>query len=462
MNKWMDDFKKEVKTSTDRMEMRADVRRAPINSRNDVKDKKRSFVIPRWSMALGAVAACVVIVAIVLAVILPGSGIIPPSGPSGSLSPSTGTSLRACVVETNPSVMFLADDDLTVTEVKRLNSDAEMLFSDDNSVSLVGKSLEEALSDYAELLAKTGFIDVDSKDNAIRISGYGIESGSISSLKNSMLDTLSTHGIFSVVLAGEVDLSTLTELIGLSSDTDNVEKVVKDLIPSYDERIVDSSSENFEELLSRYETLAYEEVMTEIRLNADRLISQGVILSELAGYNATILISTDNPVLFGRYWDVKDKELPEGGPCAVAVKLMEDKLKEFEEKFGYAIESQAQLNELTEAYNEMKLEALTEALTNLSIEFVRANKELLTRLMKLAGCDTTAFDALLDLPSDVDEYLEKTLDSYKKEFAARTEMYSEAFSAERKEISSSDYEEYISDIVEEYGSLEAYWTAIKK
>lgn len=468
MNKWIDDYKKEVRNATDRMEMRSDVRRTPING-NNVKDKKKPFALPKWSAAIGAVAACIVIVAIVLAVVLPGGNVVtPPNGgqssgsattPSGA-NPSVTTVFRACVVETNPSVMFVVDDNLVVTDVKRLNSDAEMLFSDSLLSSAIGSSLDDTLSDYAELLAKTGFIDIDSKNNAIRISGYGIED-KISSVKDKVRDTLSSKGIFSVVLAEEVDLTTLKDIVGLTSSEENIESAIESMKSGYEERITESSS-TLEELISGYEQRAYEEVLTSIRLNADRLISQGLILSELNRLNATIMISSGNPGLFKwRYWDVKDKDLDPTSDCANVVKQMENELKEFEEKFGYAIESQAQLNELTDAYSELKYEALIEALNNLSLEFVRANREILSRLMKFAGCDTTAFDALLDLPETLDDYLEKTALSYKKELDSRLDTYKDAFGAEREALTSSDYDRYVSDIVEKYGSLEAYWSAIK-
>ena len=463
MNKWMDDYKKEVRNATDRMEMRSEVRRTPING-NNVKDKKKPFALPKWSAAIGAVAACIVIVAIVLAVVLPGGNVVtPPNGgqssgsattPSGS-NPSVTTVFRACVVETNPSVMFVVDDNLVVTDVKRLNSDAEMLFSDSLLSSAIGSSLDDTLSDYAELLAKTGFIDIDSKNNAIRISGYGIED-KISSVKDKVRDTLSSKGIFSVVLAEEVDLTTLKDIIGLTSSEENIESAIESMKSGYEERITESSS-TLEELISGYEQRAYEEVLNSIRLNADRLISQGLILSKLNGLNATILISSG----LGRYWDVKDKDLDPSSDCANVVKQMENKLKEFKDKFGYAIESQERLNELTDAYSELKYEALIEALNNLSLEFVRANREILSRLMKFAGCDTTAFDALIDLPETLDDYLEKTALSYKKELDSRLDAYKDAFDTEREALNSSDYDRYVSDIVDKYGSLEAYWSALK-
>lgn len=463
MNKWMDDYRQEVRNATDRMEMRSDVRRAPIKTSD--KKSKKSFTLPKWSMPIGAVAACIVIVAIVLAVVLPGDVVTPPDGGSGSTpsGPAVTTAFKACVVETNPSVMFLLDDDLLVTDVKRLNSDAELLFSSDELSTVIGSTLESALALYTELLAKTGFIDVNSKDNAIRISGYGIENN-IESARDKVRSTLSDKGIFSVVLTDDVDLTGLKSLLGLTSDEedeDALSSVIESMKSDYDERVVESSSDSVEDLIAGYEERAYEGIMTSIRLNADRLISQGLILSELNGFNATIMISNGSPTLFGRYWDVKDKDIDPESDCAKIVGQMESRLNEFEEKFGYAIESQEHLNELTAAYAELKYDALVEALTNLSMEFVRVNKEILSRLMKLAGCDTTAFDALIDLPEDLDDYLDKISASYNQELSSRLEAYGKTFDEDREAISSSDYEQYLADIVDKYGSLEAYWTAIK-
>ena len=70
-------------------------------------------------------------------------------------------------LEVNPRVEFLCDSHFKVVSFKPLNEDAEILLCD---VEYKGMDIEDASKDYLELCAKTGFIDVDSDNNAVNIT----------------------------------------------------------------------------------------------------------------------------------------------------------------------------------------------------------------------------------------------------------------------------------------------------
>jgi len=70
-------------------------------------------------------------------------------------------------LEVNPKVEFLCDNRFKVVSYRPLNNEAKIILSD---VDYIGMSMEDASVDFLDLCAKTGYIDVDGKDNAVNIT----------------------------------------------------------------------------------------------------------------------------------------------------------------------------------------------------------------------------------------------------------------------------------------------------
>ena len=74
---------------------------------------------------------------------------------------------RYVCVEVNPRVEFLTDKNREVKSVKPINEEAKTLLIDE---TFVGLSIEEATTKFVDLCARAGYIDINGKDNAVKIS----------------------------------------------------------------------------------------------------------------------------------------------------------------------------------------------------------------------------------------------------------------------------------------------------
>lgn len=105
----------------------------------------------RFTVAVSAIAA-VLVIAIVLAVVVPPLfKTVPEQGEAGYL-----------LMNINPDVEILFDEDGKVTSVKSGNADADVLLADESfRSSLVGESVDTAAAAVAERALEMGYIDGD-------------------------------------------------------------------------------------------------------------------------------------------------------------------------------------------------------------------------------------------------------------------------------------------------------------
>lgn len=83
-------------------------------------------------------------------------------------------------------------------------------------------------------------------------------------------------------------------------------------------------------------------------------------------------------------------------------------------------------------------------------------------IMEALGMDVTELRKLLTLPATLAEYAQK-MDAYLlQQFTDLEKKYGEIYGKVRENISDTDYQTYVQGIVDEYGSLSAYWETLKK
>lgn len=458
MKSWIDDFKKEVDDKTKNIPLRKEVFdknvtsddfSIPLNENDFSKKKPFKFNYKFF----GAIAAAIVLFGVLAAIVAVNFG-----------NPSVND-FYACVVEINPSVLFITDEDGVVKEVKSLNEDGDVIISDENNLSLLlGKDLKTALAIYADVAAKAGFIKVNEKNNAVKLSGYGMEAGYLKEVENSLRSSLSKNGIYSVVLSNIVEFSELKDLAGVKECEENkIEEVFSNLPSIFAQRGI--LEKTVDELQSLYkETViaanGYDLILKELKTNLTKLVRNADILLNIATNNLAITLHADNPqILFKDYWSVKNKGGTFEGDFLTLMNETEDLITAYEEEFGVKIESFSQFAEILADYSALsdKYGSVTGAIASVSKEDFYDNYELFVKILKNAGCNVEIFETAFSLPQTADEFIEGQKELLLKDLQLKIAENDQVYSAPRNEINESEYQEYINDILASYGDLENFW-----
>ena len=113
------------------------------------------------------------------------------------LIPNNNNNYTALLLEINPKVIFTLDDENIVTNVVSVNSDADVILSDDNRLEeMINKKAEDALVIFTEYAYKMGYLNDDS--NTIKLSSCGNENIS-NVVVNNIEQFLSNNHLFTVV-----------------------------------------------------------------------------------------------------------------------------------------------------------------------------------------------------------------------------------------------------------------------
>lgn len=108
-------------------------------------------------------------------------------------------------IEINPRVEFLTNRDKEVTSFKPLNEEAKTLLIDEE---IVGLPVTEATVKFVDLCARAGYIDVNGKDNAVKISVLsGLNQALEVKLYRAVSKYFTNNEIFGAVFDGSKDLN---------------------------------------------------------------------------------------------------------------------------------------------------------------------------------------------------------------------------------------------------------------
>jgi len=119
---------------------------------------------------------------------------------SACSSEEDGTNYLA--VDINPSIEFVVDEDGTVESYTLLNEDAEIVAAD---LDFEGMAYEDALDLYLESAVETGYLDVNSEDNAIFITAEGEDEAFKENVNEHVKNHLEERGIGAAVMGGGID-----------------------------------------------------------------------------------------------------------------------------------------------------------------------------------------------------------------------------------------------------------------
>lgn len=372
-------------------------------------------------------------------------------------------------LEINPAVAMSADENGIVTGVIASNADADTILSDENARDQIkGKSIGEAVTYYADCAAKLGYIDLEQKGSAVRISGLGDEE-LLGKAQTALERYFTDKGLFVIVVAESVNKDEFSLRSGISAQlsAEDTAKLIKDGAVLFSERKAEDLS--LQDLQSLYNELVVENKLygyvTEcLSDNMERIIRNAEDIQNLSQLYLSILNHEDNPMkVLGDYWTVKKlygNTL--GGEFGGLISEMETALETYKANYGVEITGVAQLTEATNSYLKIPANTLAAILKIFSFDKFKELSSDIMEILEITGLITDDFSDYLRAPQSLAEYVEKTTAIIKSEYKSRLEKYENIYNKNRPPVEKSDYENYVDSIVEQYGTLKAYWQSVKK
>ncbi|MBQ3115510.1 MAG: hypothetical protein IJC07_00605 [Clostridia bacterium] len=284
----------------------------------------------------------------------------------------------AFVVEINPAVVFVLNEEGEVSSLVAINSDADVIVSlDETKEDVIGKSAPDALKNYVDLVMQYGFIDKES-GATVRIStdDKGLD---LDGFCNAIEDFLCEKGIMNVVFGKNLSTDEFCDLIGVEKGdgTSIVQKIAK--MPTlYAEKI--AKEQDVEVLREEY--------------------FQTMIKSVVAEY--VISIIDRDPILQEIFETVSFEDINE-----------ENYIEAFDDIFQF-------MNSI------------------INLEWLLP---------------------MLELPENAEEYVKMTSNSMPFRQSYLKEKNKEEYESQKTPVSKESVNQYLSEILSQYGSLDNYWNS---
>ena len=472
MKSWKNRWKSELNTALPPLS--EDVKNAPIPKAENVDGKEKksfdSFLSrladwwktlfvnrPRAVACVAACLACVMLLCVVLPVALH--------------KPSDGVA-EVIAVEINPKALFSVDKKGKITAVIAGNTDADVILADERRTQEIeGKSVEEGVKIFVDYAARLGYLDLTADPSApevMRISAC-TEKGRLSSVQKTLGAYFREKGAYVAVAEDYTTAEELSGRMGLEtvSDVSSLLTAMGNLPGLYSQRIAEGK--DVTELQTIYrESVPLEDVRDDFKKALEenvRKIEQNMAdLEALAEQNQVIYRHKDNPIwLIGAdYWTLQycHKESEYTDVFRAEIEKMDALLAEYEETYGVKINSYVDLDEAIEDCELLPLDTLTEILLNFTLDvFTRYFSELVG-LLENIGLDMSGITAIYELPNTAAEYVNKTQAFVKSRYETLTQANKERYEEVRAAITQSDYDRCLADVLENYGSLSAYWESL--
>lgn len=425
-------------------------------------EQKRLPPSKRWWIL--APVTAVIIIAIVLTVVFVGVD-------SGTDTPAMPIMLT---VEINPSASFITDEDGVIQNVIALNSDADVVLSAETLSAIEGKPIADGVKVFVDKARELGYIDSD-EGGALRMSFCeGADDQTVSAVKGAVEEYAKSNGVFIAVLGEIVDEDTfaersgLTELIG--KDIEECLSYLQNMQESYSARLAETTditelSALYEDVLSDY-TRAFDGVLTALNDGAQKISSYALDLLDISYASLTILNHSQNPGTFIHYdyWTIKERypdysKLDED--LASLMEEMDGRLDAYNLKYGKDILSLTDLTSLYDKYKNVSYQDVIDLIDRVSEGITLKDLAWLSEYADALGVEIGELRDVIDIPSNAEEYIEKVGKLINMELSERIAENAEAYHAERNALTSDEYAEEYSRILETYGSLLEYWNSQK-
>lgn len=451
-NKWLDELE------TVMPDLEQDVIDAPIMV-GEIR-QKRSFV--KWTYAV-AVSVFTVLIAVVLSIYFATKNV--------GENPPVASSGYVAVLEVNPKVMFTISADGKVVTVTALNSDADVVLSNPERLAeMTEKPLSESINAFLDYSSKLGFIDVNGQD-AIKLSHTATPEkidGVIKSVENFFKES----GVFTVVVSSQNTLEQISSKYGFGNpqSIDTFIDQIKTSPMLFSERqIVDMTLEEIQKIYQ--DTVILGDMQDYVQKQLSYGIKSGEAIVEIYELNSQIESHPDNPLKFLElsglvcgYWAVTSYPQMSARfteEFAALIDLMTDKLENFKREYGVELD----LTSLTFSYHlyisigESELFELENLLNSFTDEsYINA----LPMIKGFLSNGKVSFGDFEVLPLNEEEFVQKTQSYLNGMFDAYAESNKTAYETAREPISNDSYQDFVSDIIQNYGSLENYWNSLQE
>lgn len=441
------------------------VRKAPVLKTEEKREKSAHKIDVRpvkrniRPYIYGAVAA-VLVIAIALAVIIPGV-----FGGGEDVTPTYSAGYLR--MDINPSVEIVYDSNNKVTAVKSANSDADVLLSDELRAQLKGMPVDQAAATIADEAGKLGYIEPEEQD-ALKITvvaGTDKQSEEVASKATAAIEnTFMERGIFVAVLAVKENADWLAEQYGtVSGDLKQAVNGVAEKADNYFQQLAEKNQNGLEALRQYYEKEVFEYLKDLLEAECAKISRTRVILHEIKSINDDISEYTGLG-WFGGYWETVNDEKWQSDPAMVEkFERMESALKKLYDlrEDDITFSSSMGLDTVVCLYDEFVNEDWISGLGNATLDELKSKLDDIVNALESLNVQITSAirDAVAFVPSTVEDFLDGTENVINGMRAELSDIYYEYYSEDREEYSREDYDDFYLSIVNEYGSLEAYWNS---
>lgn len=443
--------------------LRREVLNAPVQSVKEEENPRAKKISPlkkRLFFGSGFVAAALAIVFTVL-------------GVTGVFAPPAAPKLAGGVytLEINPAVVFVTAENGKVLSVKSLNEDADVVLSDEKTRDkLINAPINEAVVAYTDAVVKAGYIDITKRENAVKLSYVEwVDEDRLNSVTESLQDYFKQKGVYAAIVEKFLTKRELCEKVGVAvtNKTDELLDELEGLSAFFADRSVkNASTEELQNLYNEYivgkSTLEY--VKKELISRVSDIAEGALLLKEIGVCNAKIFTSIYNPGLIINYdyWRIKSTpNLTYNEEFAALIKEMDGLIDEYEQKFGKKIATSDEYNAVRDAFSAFQDVNIKDFLTSLTVADFRSSLGEYITVLKNIGYDTSALETIINAPQTAEEYFGQLRVITRQTLLSREKGFENVYSAPREQISATDYDDYISEIIAKYGSLENFWENLK-
>ncbi len=440
-----------------------EVLNAPVQSVKEEEKPRAKKISPlkkRLFFGSGFAAAALAIVFTVLGVI-------------GVFAPPAAPKLAGGVytLELNPAVVFVTAENGKVLSVKSLNEDADVVLSDEKTRDkLINTPISEAVVAYTDAVIKAGYIDITKRENAVKLSyADWVDEDRLNSVTESLQDYFKQKGVYAAIAEKFLTKRELCEKVGVAvtNKTDELLDELEGLSAFFADRSVkNASTEELQNLYNEYivgkSTLEY--VKKELISRISDIAEGTLLLKEIGVCNAKIFTSIYNPGFIIRYdyWGIKNTpNLTYNEEFAALIKEMDGLIDEYEQKFGKKIATTDEYDAVRDAFSAFQDVNIKDFLTSLTVADFRSSLGKYITVLKNIGYDTSALETIINAPQTAEEYIGQLRVITRQTLLSREKGFENVYSAPREQISATDYDDYISEIIAKYGSLENFWENLK-
>jgi hypothetical protein len=363
-------------------------------------------------------------------------------------------------VEVNPRVAFLTNSNGKVTSVIAANSDADVILAEEGFTDrVIGADVTVAVNTFVSETARLGYLDING--GAVRISSDGESTDALAAIGSSLSHHLCEEGILAAVLESTLDSDAMTSLAGFTDGSADLISAIKATSTLFSER--DITMLGGDELAEKYRTEILDKDLKSViedRLTSytEHLTAASLALDELCEINREISLHPDNPLRLLDYFALTSAGAEPDGDLGELMQRMSDALDAFSRDYGTTIESYTDLV-VTSARYAIFADGTLEGIFTGDIF---SDADSLLGILTNLGEDVTSLETLLKLPDTAEAYITGYHALLSDKRATRVEKFEKIYNENRPSVTHDEYDTFVNNIIEEFGSLESYWESLGK